>query len=232
MVIYNVIMTIDESILRRIKKCLALSSSSEPHEAAAALRQAQKLMELHGVSQIDLGRSDLGEAEVKSKVSVSRIKDWELKLLNTVARSFGCKLLWLSSSSYSSSVYGKYILIGLKTQVQLAQYTADVLQRKVVKARSEFVKTLPTWYSRGSKTLEADGFCHGWVEAISRTVHEFALNDDTKALIQSEFESQSVGEAKVQHRAAGTNGLRAGFESGSGESIHRPMGNETFLKIN
>lgn len=38
----------DQRILERIKKCLALSQSSEPHEAAAALRQAQKLMEMHG----------------------------------------------------------------------------------------------------------------------------------------------------------------------------------------
>jgi hypothetical protein len=33
---------VDDKILNKIKKCLALSTSSEPHEAASALRQAQK----------------------------------------------------------------------------------------------------------------------------------------------------------------------------------------------
>lgn len=224
-------MAIDEGVLRRIKKCLALSQSPEPAEAAAAMRQAQKLMEMHGVSQVDLGRADLGEAEVKSKVSVSRIKDWELKLLNTIAKAFGCKMLWTSSSSYNRDVYGRYVLIGLKAQVQLAQYTADVLQRKIIKARSEFVRGLPSYYDRGVKTVQADGFCHGWVEAVGRTVHEFALNDDTKALIESEVEARSTGKAKVQHRKAGTMGLNAGYEAGSEESIHRPMGADTHLQL-
>jgi hypothetical protein len=223
--------TIDEKILSKIKKCLALSQSSEPHEAAAAMRQAQKLMELHGVSQADIGRADIGEAEVKSKVSVSRIKDWELKLLNLVAKSFGCKLIWFRSSSYSTDVFGKYILIGLKSQVQLAQYTADVMQRKLIKARGQFVSGFSDRLPRKSKTIEADGFCHGWVKAVSALVHEFALGAETKALIEAEVQSRATGKAPVQRRAAGQMGLNAGFEAGQGESIHRPMGQNTYAKL-
>lgn len=216
--------TDDERILGKIKKCLALSASPEPAEAATALRQAQKLMEIHGISQADLGRADLGEAEVKSKVSVSRVKDWELRLLNLVAKAFGCKLLWQKSSSYSVDVYGRYILIGLKAQVQLAQYTADVLQRKLIKARGVFTTNLPGYMNRGEKTVEADGFCHGWVIAIGKTVHEFTLNDETKQLIDGALEELSTGQAKVQERRAGTMGLSAGFKAGASESIHRPVG--------
>lgn len=223
--------TIDEKILNKIKKCLALGQSSEPHEAAAAMRQAQKLMEMHGVSQADIGRADIGEAEVKSKVSVSRVKDWELRLLNLVAKSFGCKLLWSSGSSYNDDVFGKYVLIGLKSQVQLAQYTADVMQRKLVKARGQFVNSLPFNYPRKSKTIEADGFCHGWVKAVSALVHEFAVGEETKALIEAEVQSRSTGKVGVQRRAAGSMGLNAGFEAGKGESIHRPMGQTTYAKL-
>lgn len=215
--------TADERILNKIKKCLALSQSPEPAEAAAALRQAQKLMEMHGISQADLSRADLGEAEVKSKVSVSRPKDWELRLLNLVAKAFGCKLLWTKSSSYSVDVYGRYVLIGLKAQVQLAQYTAEVMQRKLIKARGTFTNSLPSYLSRGEKTVQADGFCHGWVMAISKTVHEFALNGETKELIDGRVNELSTGQAKVQKRRAGTVGLNAGLEAGSSESIHRPV---------
>lgn len=216
---------LEARVLDKIKKCLALSQSSEPAEAAAALRQAQKLMAIHGVSQADLGRADLGQADVKSKVSVSRLKDWELRLIQLIARAFGCKLLWLRSSSYSTDVYGRYTLIGLKAQVQLAQYTCEVLQRRLLKARNNFVQTLPAYYYRRDKTRQADGFCHGWVDAISRTVHDFALPEATQQLIEAELASQTTGEAKVQERPGMAAGYEAGREQGADESIHSPVAN-------
>lgn len=213
----------DDRILNKIKKCLALSQSSEPAEAAAALRQAQKLMEVHGVSQADLGLSEIGEAEVKSKASVSRVKDWELRLINLVAKAFGCKLLWLKSNSYSADVYGRYTLVGLKGQVELAQYTCEVLQRKLVAARAKFVNHLPNYLGRKAKTMEADGFCHGWTQAISRTVHEFTLNEEQAKLLETYVDERSTGKAGVQSREVGSYGLEAGRAAGANESLHRPV---------
>lgn len=50
-----------DKILQKIQKCMRLSKSSEPHEAAAAMRQAQKLMQAYQVSD-----SELMGLEVKS----------------------------------------------------------------------------------------------------------------------------------------------------------------------
>ncbi len=214
-----------EKILDKIKKCLALSQSPEPAEAAAALRQAQKLMELHGINAAEMAQAEIGEADVKSAVSVSRIKDWELKLLNLVAKAFGCRLLWTRSSSWKSGadIYGRYTIIGLKHQVELAQYTAQVMQRKLVKARAEFVNRLPNHLCRGAKTVEADGFCHGWVQAISKTVHTFALSKEMEERIDDAVKARSRGTAQAQRRRCGEFGYMAGREAGSGESINRPL---------
>jgi len=215
---------LDDKILNKIKKCLALSQSPEPHEAAAALRQAQKLMDLHGVSQADLGRAEIGEATVKSKASVSRIKDWELALLNTVARAFGCRLMWAKSYSHNEEVFGHYTIVGLKTQVPLAAYTTEVLQRKLMSSRARFVTNLPEHLSRQAKTMEADGFCHGWVATIRKTVHEFAMGDEVKALIDDHIKAVSSGkEAGVQKRRLGYQGYQAGQQAALGESIHKPI---------
>lgn len=46
---------LDPKILAKIKKCLALASSSNPNEAATALRQARALMEKHGVTSESIG---------------------------------------------------------------------------------------------------------------------------------------------------------------------------------
>ena len=49
---------IDPKILGKIKKCLALSGSSNPNEAATALRQAHALMAKHGVSTHEITMAD------------------------------------------------------------------------------------------------------------------------------------------------------------------------------
>lgn len=215
---------VDSKILDKIKKCLALSQSPEAHEAAAALRQAQKLMEMHGISQIDLKMSDVGEVKVNSAVSVSRLKDWETALVSTVGKAFGCKLMWTRSSSYAENVYGSFTMVGLKSQLELAEYTVKVMQRKVVKARAEFVNSLPSYYTRKDKTVQADGFCKGWVAEIQKTVMAFAMNKETEELLDERLvQLGSRGKAKVQQRMAGADGYAAGRQAAAGESIHRPM---------
>jgi hypothetical protein len=217
-------MAATDDILRKIQKCLALGQSSEPHEAAAALRQAQKLMERHGVESTDLALAEVGEGFVKSKASVSRIKDWELSLVRTVAEAFGCKLLWRKSHSYSRDVYGQYTLIGLKHQVKIAQYTCEVLQRKLMRARGEFVQTLPEYFHRSRKVIEADGFCAGWVLEIKKTVTAFAHPVSTQELIDNVIKIRTNGPScHVQQRDKGQLGLQADREAAVGESIYRPI---------
>lgn len=222
----------DEKILSKIKKCLALSQSSEPHEAAAALRQAQKLMEAHGVSQADLQLADIGEVKVRSTASVSKIKNWELNLLSLVTKAFGCSLIWTHGNSWSRSAehaYGHYTIIGLKAQVPIAEYTAQVLLRKLRKSRGEFTSALPGYLTRQEKTREADGFCLGWVAAISRTVHEFAKTPELESAIRKykEVKWGELKDADVQSRRAGQYGYAAGHEAAAGESLNRPMNDKS-----
>lgn len=227
----------DDKILSKIKKCLALSESPEPAEAAAALRQAQKLMEIHGVSITDVAKFEIGEASVKSKVSVSKIKDWELSLISLVAKSFGCQLMWTKGNSRGSGseVFGRFVLVGLKHQTELAGYTCEVLQRKLIKARAGFLNRPDIeWQSRNVKTREADGFCHGWVRAIAKTVHEFSLTAQQKELIENHINGQaSGGKANVQQRRAGSLGYHAGLQAAVGESLQTPVaakrGNKLYL---
>ena len=54
-----------DDILRKIEKCLALAKSSEPAEAAAALRQAQALMREHGYRNWKLRQSALVSARLR-----------------------------------------------------------------------------------------------------------------------------------------------------------------------
>lgn len=56
----------NEKIIDKIKKCLALSRSANEHEAEAALRQARKLMEAHGVTDLDIEAAEAQERRRKA----------------------------------------------------------------------------------------------------------------------------------------------------------------------
>lgn len=214
----------DQKILDKIKKCLALSTSPEPGEAANALRQAQKLMEMHGVSELHLKLADVGEVHVKSTASVSKPKPYEVILVNTVAKAFGCVAMVAASNSYATDVFATFTLIGLKSQVQIAEYTLTVVLRKHMKAQAEFVRSLPD-IGRAAKIREADGFSRGWADTISKTVQAFAQPEETKDLI-NQFKDHKYGVTKhaaVQARKIGNFGWAAGRDAASNESITRPV---------
>lgn len=89
-------MTTREKIIDKIKKCMALAKSSNEHEAAAALRQAQKLMQAHGISDLDMSAAEATEARAKAGAT-QRPAGWETYLAGHVADAFGCKLMFTSS---------------------------------------------------------------------------------------------------------------------------------------
>jgi hypothetical protein len=78
---------LDPKILGKIKKCLALSASDNPNEAATAMRQAHALMEKHGVTAEGIVMGDIGEAKIKSRTMArNKPEQWEAHLASTVGR--------------------------------------------------------------------------------------------------------------------------------------------------
>lgn len=54
-----------EHILRKIKACLRLAASSNPNEAASALRQAQAMMRAHGITHAEALNVDMAEVDTR-----------------------------------------------------------------------------------------------------------------------------------------------------------------------
>ena len=53
-----------DPIIGKIKKCLSLSQSDNPHEAASALRQAQALMRKHGLDEVAMANAEVAPRAV------------------------------------------------------------------------------------------------------------------------------------------------------------------------
>jgi hypothetical protein len=194
-------MTDREKIIDKIKKCLRLSASSNPHEAAAALRQATALMEKHGIDHQDILLSDVAEADAKSGAKKAP-PVWESKLSRVVANAFGCERFFVRG--------GHWCFIGCGPVPEIATYTFQVLARQCRKARSDFIKTTLKRCKTATKTKRADLFCLSWVIEIAKTVHAFAADQKQRDAIEAYVEkrySQALKPFSPTDRTAKKKGL-------------------------
>lgn len=167
----------NEDILRKIKKCLRLAESSNEHEAAAAIRQAQALMAKHGLNQDDVSISDITEAHSRAG-ALARPSLWELQLSHMVASAFRCKLI--HSRCGQSARWG---FIGRDANPVVAGHAFTQLYRQLKRARQEYIDTHCCRVKATTKTKQADMFCRGWVSAVARQVELHAGQNPDEALI-------------------------------------------------
>ncbi len=189
-------MTDRNKILEKIKKVMALSSSSNEAEAALALEKAQELMTQYGLSERDIHLSLIGEFATESGAG-KRPSVWESNLASVVGQVFGCRIVhrgpqWdYKPSGTPNFVHRvlhqrpKWIFIGITPQEEVAAYVFAVLYRQCRTARSEFIKTKLKRCPRINKTIRANSFCEGWVCAVKSKVCAFAGTAEQEELIES-----------------------------------------------
>ncbi len=199
-------MTRDQA-LAKIKKCLQLSKSSNTHEAAAALRQAQKLMAEHSVTDHDMTLIDVHEASVKAVSTAANV--WELRLVALVADAFGCETYaslsgrFLPSGSYART--RTYVFVGTDASPTVASYAYEVLSRQCAKARLEHIRKQSKTCKPITKTARGDEFAKGWVYGVRELVERFATGDRDRPLLLAYMETKhpelTKGSARDTSRA-------------------------------
>ena len=217
-----------EKIIDKIKKCLALSSSSNEHEAAAALRQAEKLMEQHGVSDLDMQAAEANEKRARSG-AMKRPANWETVLAAKIADAFGCQMIF----AYDWKGYGEWVFIGTGAAPEVAEYAFRVLFRQGKNARAEHIKYRLRRCKQGTKTRRADLFSEGWVRAVTSLIKTFSGGESKPEAIDAYMASHypALGELKT-HDRNGDRKLRPheetdywhGRDSGRDAQLNRGMG--------
>ena len=186
-----------KNILEKILKCLALSKSSNEHEAATALYQARKLMEQHNISDTQLLAADVSESCTDAGAR-RKPADWESHLSVVVSNAFDC------ISMFSPRLFKKsqWTFIGVGKKPEIAKYAFEVLYRQLKKARSEFIKVHCKRIKTSSKTRRADLFCDAWVYAAYEKVRFIAGNKSDENSITAYLEEKYPNRAdlKTQNR--------------------------------
>ena len=100
-----------ESVLRKIKHCLALSKSANETESATALRQAHAMMSKYGISMDDIALDDIKKSRqthqpANSQYYINLI--WLELLPQSLAVNFTliAKLMAGTTTELNISIYG------------------------------------------------------------------------------------------------------------------------------
>jgi hypothetical protein len=189
---------VDEKILDKIRKCFALAKSSNEHEAAIALRQAQKLMQQHSITDFDVAHADIREESTRAGAA-RRPVHWEGALATHVAAAFDCVVYLESGFS------GRWVFVGVSPSVEIARYAFDVLFRQVKRARADYIKTTLKRCTT-TRTRRADLFCEGWVSEATRLVSKL-VNESEAARIMTYLSHKHDKMTPLRHinRNAGRN---------------------------
>ena len=216
-------------ILDKIKKCLALSASSNEHEAETALRQARWLMETHGITGLDIQAAEAEERRAKSGAK-SHPANWETMLAMKVGDAFGCRAI------FSGGVWdrqGEWCFIGCGAAVEVAHYAFAVLHRQARRAREEHIKAKLKRCKVATKTRRADLFSEGWVWSVAGKITAFSASDRQRSAIDAYMTKNypSLRNLQARNRNDGRklrdheyNDYAAGSRSGRDAQLNRGIG--------
>jgi hypothetical protein len=185
-------MTNIDKIKDKIRKLFALSKSPNASEAALALEMAQKLMVEHSIRRNEVGEFEVSGAEVKGNGGTKPPR-YEAYLISEIAGAFGCKTAYGKIKLKPRQFFGYdfdfgYNFAGLEHRVKMASFIAEVLLRKLKKARSEYMKKLNRVRLRSNKIKRGDDFCIGWVVTVVSKLHKFANTAEEQLAIDNYVE--------------------------------------------
>ena len=118
--------------LAKIKKCLALSHSTNEYEAAQAFKHAHVLMQQYNLGTTDIELADVGEQNIRT---TKTLPQWHWDLSLVCARAFDCRR-WKQDRDTGSF----FIFCGLNGKQELAAYAYEVLLRQIKSARRSYIK--------------------------------------------------------------------------------------------
>lgn len=209
-----------EKLISRLKKCLALSASPEPHEAAAALRHAQKLMRELGLTEADLLGLELADALVKTREGFGACRTMNF-LTSIVMEAFGVQCIYERNPGTANRLNVRYV--GPRDRVLLAEYSHRVVWRAMQGAWDTFLTQRPWLKGDGGKR---QALHLGWLVGVREKVEAIVPPEEETAAV-NRWIVQRYGELvpgkAVKQKPVNAAAFNAGVEAAEDFSLHTPV---------
>jgi hypothetical protein len=168
--------------IERIKKLLALATSSNAHEAANAMNKAQSLMRKYQIDHQDIELSEIESADASMEPTNPPL--WTILLITMIHDAFGVKSVLGESIKPSGRVCGQVTFWGPAAKAQVAKYCFDVLYRQLLADRKRFIAGLHKNCKPLTKRRRADWYCQGWISQVNAKVDVLVIDDDEQELVE------------------------------------------------
>lgn len=203
--------------LRKIQACLRLAASSNPNEAAAALRQARKLMDEFGLTEADAAAAEIRGCDAPTRSQGAMPTRSVTQLINLVARGFRCEAL--VTQTYRRTVVTFY---GAGADPEVASYAFIVLRRQLDAAKAKHTCRIR---KAGNKARRAEEFARGFVLALRAMFPAADLPDGRARAIQIRMGLDAPGAELAAAREIKVGQTKetdklAGFIAGSQARLH------------
>jgi len=224
----------NQKIIDKICKCLRLSESGNPNEAALALRQAQAMMQKYGITDAQVLAAEIEEGVIEAGERYNP-PFWALALANLVAEAFQCRNL--ISRRYGRRPEFKFIGLGYK--VEVATYSYAVLHRNLQRAIDDFLLSvkpkdlLHKKESAESQEIEeqrrVEVFAQAWLFRVGRTITEFIGENADKESID-EYIEEKYGETveltgnPTETQQADYDDILCGMRAANEVALYRSVG--------
>ena len=211
----------DVKILTRIKKLMALGSSSNQHESDAATLKANELLIKYNLEKASLNPDDIDEKAYYVLVAAKAPKTNEmLRALGRILKNFMVHPVYSRKKNHTALE-----IIGTRLNVELASYVADFLQHEFERLWKQTQKENLHLKGIVAKNSFLRGMAKGLDEKLNAVKKHTAGNKTQLTLIKTALEEAvamayphlGVVRTKTQHCPQG-NAL--GEEAGKNISIH------------
>lgn len=194
----------NEKLIKKLKKLLALSESSNESEAKAAMLKAQELLAKHKLSMKEIKEHKLYSNDITkhvSEISFTKAK-WKAKLAEIIANNFACEYYFTTRRTNKITFFGRKEDI-LVCNIVL-EYAVDCIKSKVRRLRYEYSKD---GYS--TKGLEND-YALGFIEGLEFMFEEQKRQNQGWGLVL--IKDQEVIDAYKNINFRGTIDINTNFE--------------------
>jgi len=224
--------SIDTAALkRRLRKILALTKSGEAGEAAAALHQAKRLMEVHGLSEKDV--LDIQEAQLK--LSGTDISSMEGALVNVIRQALGVEVLVCCQPRVKGGGRrgrASVVFIGEGANPQIALYAFSTLRRQIEANLAASLRDLQIEVGREPRDLRLPSrlrqeYARGWCSAVRKKIIELGATGPSPEVQAFAAKRKTCDEVAPVRAARGTGGrftdtfLALGARDGLRAQIHK-----------
>ncbi len=197
-----------EQAIQKVLKCLRLAASSNPNEAATALRHARKLMEEFGLTEADAHAATFAEGTSKTRCRGVMLPNSLCCLVETIADGFGCMPLVQKRPGATVVLF-----FGRPADATIAAYAFEVMRRQLDADR---IKHTARIRKRANKAARGEHFALGWVVAVRALFPVADATDDSHQALAAAYRARFPAAREASARKVGAGGKVSPDDYGRG----------------